>query len=827
MEISHSPILICLVVLLALPCDGGQFWHISDLHLDYAYVKGGNKSNNCHAVSSSDAAKPSINHDIVGPAGNYNCDSPEVLVESALLAMARIEPNPDFIVWTGDSAPHVWEPPPTEEYIFNVTKHVFTRLDKLFPNVTIIPALGNHDASPPDQFPQYDPEVNKSTPEFYNNLWKNGAFGDHIDSEGMETFNQCGYYSKVVKPKNSSQNLRFIVLNTNLYYHDKFSSGPDPCGQLNWFNETLIASDQEKVFIVAHVPPGSYEKSPGRSNFNTPEEFVTDIHKRYIQLVTDPSNVDKISAHLYGHLHTDTFRVFLDRATKRDAVGVAFMAGSVTPVVWAKGEVVGVNPTVRLFEFDDTNTTVTDYKEYSLDIIKAAKNESVDNPDENVIPKLETSDSSQSPKNRRKNAKFLEQSEIINTVSKTKRDTMKENPEDAKVPSQDGALAFTPVPAVPPTDGDVELAANGSSPNNSSNPDLDSPINNKTASELSVEGVSISADKVEDSVNKVLDSEDKVADSVDKTGDSAGKVTDSMDKVGDSADEVEIVTNEIVKNNSDVSNTSTSDANTPVPNVEDYPTYLSKQWTLLYSARKSFSVKDLSPASMFSALAMMVNGRENSSMFQSYYEHNTGGHIVGKCNETCWREQLCTVSNLDIQELKTCLNSSGIQGFYEVAPTPTLVDNSSDKKPTTTTLLGEGDNDPDKVAQHGEIDNELDQTKKEEMDDSKDVEGQKNHEESPKDVNDGNEDNHYSEDHADHFPVSDGEDVSKEKVEDDSSNITSRAVAIFFGVFAVAIVALVALMGYKKYRDNRYRNQEFLLTDAVFRYDGYSQLEDP
>merc|ERR1712013_609586 len=100
-------------------------------------------------------------------------------------------------------------------------------------------------------------------------------------------------------------------------------------------------------------------------------------------------------------------------------------------------------------------------------------------------------------------------------------------------------------------------------------------------------------------------------------------------------------------------------------------------------------------------------------------------------------------------------------------------------------LFGEGDDDPDHE-DHGEID--------------------------------------HSHDHIDHAETE--KDVSREKLEDTTSDISSKAVAIFFGVFAVAIVALAAAMGYKKYRDNRYRNQEFLLTDAVFRYDGYSQLDD-
>merc|ERR1712142_1346177 len=240
-------------------------------------------------------------------------------------------------------------------------------------------------------------------------------------------------------------------------------------------------------------------------------------------------------------------------------------------------------------------------------------------------------------------------------------------------------------------------------------------------------------------------------------------------------------------------NTSTATLSEP-----DYPTYLSKQWTLLYKASTSYSVPNLSPVSMFSALKLMVEGGHESQVFVNYYERNTGGHIVDKCSETCWREQLCTVSNLVINELAVCLNSTGKEGFYEVHKVTTA-------QPTPTTPrrkgLGEGEDDPDH-ADHGLLDH------------SHDHDG------------DGIED-HEHKDHADEFPsVSDEKDVSKEKLEDTTSDISSRAVAIFFGVFAVAIVALAAGMGYKKYRDNRYRNQEFLLTDAVFRYDGYSQLDD-
>jgi len=61
---------------------------------------------------------------------------------------------------------------------------------------------------------------------------------------------------------------------------------------------------------------------------------------------------------------------------------------------------------------------------------------------------------------------------------------------------------------------------------------------------------------------------------------------------------------------------------------------------------------------------------------------------------------------------------------------------------------------------------------------------------------------------------------------EDPDSIATRAVSIFFGIVGVLLILLVVFFGYKKYKESRYRNQEFLLTDSVFRYDGYSQLDD-
>ena len=310
---------IIIVLYICIPCTQcGYAWHISDLHID--------TYQHCST-----------------PVGDYHCDSPLVLALSALHAMKNIQPYPDLILWTGDSAPH-WSTP-SMEYILNITSTVFTQLEQLFPGVPVIPVLGNHDTSPPNQFPVPTPE--DPTPQYYSHMLHQGGWGQHVpEGDGVKTFLTCGYYVKTVKT------VKYVVLNTNIYLHDNYTEGEDPCGQLAWLNNTLVQADSP-LYIVSHVPP--------KMQFTTPTHFVKHIHNKYMEIVTNYDNSKKIYAHLYAHYHSDTFELFLDEESRSEVRGVAYIGSSVSPIT-------GVNPGIRLFKFDDDDRTLLDYDQYYLDL---------------------------------------------------------------------------------------------------------------------------------------------------------------------------------------------------------------------------------------------------------------------------------------------------------------------------------------------------------------------------------------------------------------------------------------------------------------------------
>ena len=60
--------------------------------------------------------------------------------------------------------------------------------------VPIVPALGNHDTSPPDQYP--DPKIDKAASlTWYSAYIEQGSWGDLIPKASQDDFKKCGFYA--------------------------------------------------------------------------------------------------------------------------------------------------------------------------------------------------------------------------------------------------------------------------------------------------------------------------------------------------------------------------------------------------------------------------------------------------------------------------------------------------------------------------------------------------------------------------------------------------------------------------------------------------------
>ncbi|TMW44052.1 hypothetical protein DOY81_010869, partial [Sarcophaga bullata] len=75
------------------------FWHITDLHLDTIYSTQGDVMRSCWRI---ERQPPSSSTHLPGRYGDYLCDSPWSLIESAAKAMkSRQGDNVEFVLWTG------------------------------------------------------------------------------------------------------------------------------------------------------------------------------------------------------------------------------------------------------------------------------------------------------------------------------------------------------------------------------------------------------------------------------------------------------------------------------------------------------------------------------------------------------------------------------------------------------------------------------------------------------------------------------------------------------------------------------------------------------
>ncbi|XP_068432607.1 cyclic GMP-AMP phosphodiesterase SMPDL3A [Clinocottus analis] len=355
--------LVCVVLLLcaaaplaAAPAGSdflpatGRFWHITDLHLDPSYRLAPDPTKVCS--SSKGAAAPHA-----GPYGDFLCDSPYALIQSALAHMAPLTRPQDFIIWTGDSPPHVPVGELTTDTVIEVISNMTRTIRQHFPNVTVYPALGNHDYWPQDQMSSSSNAVYEAAAQ----LWK-----PWLQTDALLTLSQGGFYSQLVKP-----GLRLLSLNTILYYgpNKVTENMTDPAGQFEWLEKTLqeAARSLEKVYIIAHVPVGYL---PFARNITAMRESH---NERLVAIFRKYSDV--IAGQFYGHTHRDSIMVLLDRRGK--PVNSVFVSPAVTPIKNVL-DPYSNNPAFRAYLYDTDDYGLLDIWQYYLNLTEANEKQSSD-----------------------------------------------------------------------------------------------------------------------------------------------------------------------------------------------------------------------------------------------------------------------------------------------------------------------------------------------------------------------------------------------------------------------------------------------------------------
>ncbi|KAL1420728.1 hypothetical protein MTO96_004464 [Rhipicephalus appendiculatus] len=333
--------------------DVGYFWHVTDFHVDKDYTTRGSRDQACHLVANRTIL------DNIGAYGDFLCDAPKLLAQSAVEAMERIHPSTDFVLWTGDNLPHVsgvtWADMYNEtRYIGELLWHWVQR-HKSF----VVPTLGNHDWVPANAM-----EAKNTT--LYRGFLTHGGFNQLLPQDAWATFEQGKAPTAVQQNPSGVPQLGSVVL-----VEQGGAAGTQVTPQMAWLQDQLHDAQQQnqKVFISGHVGPGYYSRS--LVGHSASLVFFDDINERYQDLIAQYKDV--VAGQFFGHQHMNAFVIISDK--NGSPVSTMHLGGSVTP--WGSKDPVyrtlsePTNPCVRLYTYRRSTGELLDYSVYYLDLNKA------------------------------------------------------------------------------------------------------------------------------------------------------------------------------------------------------------------------------------------------------------------------------------------------------------------------------------------------------------------------------------------------------------------------------------------------------------------------
>lgn len=312
---------------------------LSDIHIDFEYQPGAiaDCDQPLCCRNSSTLKRGSNSHATAGYWGDYrNCDIPVWTVESMFEHIAMNEQF-DFIYWTGDLPPHnIWNQSRNDQ--LEALEHLTSLFNKYFPNKIIFPTLGNHETQPCNLYPV--PSSNDATPM----NWLYSALAEEWTKTGLPTYLDSNIRRGAFYTIKLKENLRLISLNTNYCPRENFwllINSTDPLGQLEWLAETLQQSEDlnEKVHIIGHIHPSECLKSWSANYYRIVDRYESTI-----------------AAQIFGHDHTDQFRLFYDLHNHTRPIAVSYLGPSVTTGF-------KLNPAYRVYVVDGS------YKESTFQIL--------------------------------------------------------------------------------------------------------------------------------------------------------------------------------------------------------------------------------------------------------------------------------------------------------------------------------------------------------------------------------------------------------------------------------------------------------------------------
>ena len=319
---------------------------ITDIHLDLEYNKDGIA--NCKYPMCCRDNK--INNDEDGEeetCGDYGyegkSDLSEEIFESFLIDSSS-KGNIDFILWTGDNAPHdIWKG--NQEETYNITEKIVGKFNETFPNKSIYFCLGNHERFPCDNYQDNEEELLKT----YSSIYEH-----YLNKEALTNFTFYGYYS--IKVDN---NLTIISINCllcdSVNFHLINSSKAHTIEMFIWLEKELEAAEKDKyfVYILNHFPLNA--------DFN-----LAECAKRF-QALFDRYEYN-IRGIFSGHTHKDDIEGITEYFNKDKIIHLNFIAPPLTTFEY-------MLPSYRIYIIDKETKRVIDYEQYRFDL-EGSKNKS-------------------------------------------------------------------------------------------------------------------------------------------------------------------------------------------------------------------------------------------------------------------------------------------------------------------------------------------------------------------------------------------------------------------------------------------------------------------